>query len=832
MKTDIKGLASSEVLTQREKFGANIVDNRSKHQWLHILWDIVSEPLFLILICSALLYFMLGETNEAIIMVLAIFFVSGISLYQENRSNKAVNSLKKIGSPRVKVSRDGILLEINSEDLVVGDIVWLEDGKIVPADAIIIESNDFSVNESLLTGESIPVFKSINTNENQIKSGTIVVSGACTCEVTQVGKDTEIGKIGESLSNIGHQKTPLQNQIAHFTKTMVIYGVMAFILVCVLNYLSNGDWVKSLLKGLTLAMSVIPEEIPVAFSTFMALGAYHLYRKGVIAKSPYTVETLGAATVICTDKTGTLTENKMQIAAIYDLENDQIFDYRKNDITYTDVLAYAMWSSEVTPFDPMEISIHQAYGEVAKDDLRGEFIMFKEYPLSGTPPIMTHIFYNKNIDTFVVAVKGSVEGVLKQCNLTESTQQKVLQNSNLMAEQGLRVLGVGRGTSTKPPFAEAQQEFLFEFLGLIGFYDPPKANITNVLNQFYDAGIKVKMVTGDFAPTAIAIAEQIGMQNAIKAINGTKIMTMSQEELVKVASKVNVFARMFPEAKLKLIEALKANNEVVAMTGDGVNDAPALKAAHIGIAMGQSGSDVAKGAASLILMDDDLSWMVDAVALGRRIYENLKKAIMYIISIHIPIILIVALPLVLSWVYTDIFSPIHVIFLELIMGPTCSIIFENEPIEANSMQKPPRKMTTNLFAFNELMMSLIQGLAITLVCLSLGYYYMQTGASESLVRTIIYTTLIFSNILLTLVNRSMFYPIWVTIQYKNRMIPFIIAISLVVLLASVYISGVRDLFGFEQLLMRDLLLSFFIAFVGVMWVEIKKMLQYKKINIE
>lgn len=822
MKTHFRGLDDHEVSTNRAKYGANILDESLDNKWYHTFYGILSEPMFLLLLSAALIYFVVGETNEAIIMILAIFFVSSISLYQENKSSNAVDSLRKIGNPKVRAIRDGIEKEISNEELVVGDIILLEDGKIVPADAKIIQSNDFSVNESLLTGESIPVFKSINIEEDQIKSGTIVVSGACICEVTQVGKDTEIGKIGESLSNIGHQKTPLQKQIANFTKTMVVFGVFAFILVCVLNYLSNGDWVKSLLKGLTLAMSVIPEEIPVAFSTFMALGAYHLYRKGVIAKSPYTVETLGAATVICTDKTGTLTENKMQIATIYDLENDQMFDYRKNAITYTEVLAYAMWSSEVTPFDPMEISIHQAYGEVAKDDLRDEFTMFKEYPLSGTPPIMTHIFYNKNIDTFVVAVKGSVEGVLKQCNLAESAQQKVLQNSNLMAEQGLRVLGVGRGTSKKPPFAKAQQEFLFEFLGLIGFYDPPKANIASVLNQFYDAGIKVKMVTGDFAATALAIAEQVGMQNASMAINGTEIMTMSQDELVKVVSKINVFARMFPEAKLKLIDALKANNEIVAMTGDGVNDAPALKSAHIGIAMGQNGSDVAKGAASLILMDDDLSWMVDAVALGRRIYENLKKAIMYIISIHIPIILIVVLPLVFAWSFTDIFSPVHVIFLELIMGPTCSIIFENEPIEANSMQKAPRKMTTNLFAFKELMMSLIQGMTITLACLGLGYYFIQIGARETTVRTIIFTTLIFSNILLTLVNRSMSYPFWITIRYRNRLIPMIILISIIFLMLSIYLPTLQNIFRFEALSAKDLFICFVTAMIGVMWVEINK----------
>lgn len=822
MKTDIKGLESGQVSIPRQRYGANIIKDTSKHQWIHILWGLVSEPLFLILIFSALLYFLLGEINEAIIMILAIFFVSGISLYQENRSSNAVDSLRKISSPKVRVIRDGMEKEISNEDLVVGDIVLLEDGKIVPADAKIIQCNDFSVDESLLTGESVPVFKSIDPIENQLKGGTIVVSGACICEILQVGKNTELGKISESLSNIGHQKTPLQIQIANFTKTMVVFGVIAFILVCGLNYLSNGDWVKSLLKGLTLAMSIIPEEIPVAFSTFMALGAYHLYKKGVIAKSPYTVETLGAATVICTDKTGTLTENKMQIASIYAFESDIWYDFKQNGKAFNPVLEHAMWASEETPFDPMEISIHQAYGELCSNDLRTVFKMYKEYPLSGQPPIMTHIFGNKE-GHFIIAAKGSVEGILKQSVLAESQINMIENHALELAVQGFRVLGVGKSTNYTLPFPKSQQELTFDFLGLVAFYDPPKKNIESVLGRFYQAGIQVKMVTGDFAPTALAIASQVGMQNADKALTGNEIMEMDESLLKKSIGDINVFARMFPDAKLKLIEALKSNDEIVAMTGDGVNDAPALKSAHIGIAMGQNGSDVAKSAASLILMDDNLSWMVDAIALGRRIYENLKKAIMYIISIHIPIILIVVLPLVFAWSFTDIFSPVHVIFLELIMGPTCSIIFENEPIEANSMKKTPRKMTTNLFAFKELMMSLIQGLVITLACLGLGYYYIQNGSGDATVRTIIFTTLIFSNILLTLVNRSMFYPFWITIRYSNRLIPMIILASLIFLMLSIYLPIFQNIFRFEALSAKALIICFVTAMIGVMWVELNKL---------
>lgn len=818
--TTFKGLTNEEVKSSRAKHGTNATIMEGKRGFLQVLKEVVTEPLFVILVGAASIYFVLAEYQEGIIMLVAIGLVSGISLYQENRSRNAIDSLKKLASPLAKVIRNGQTLSIATQDVVLGDLIVVVDGNIVPADAEVLEAHDFTVNESILTGEALPVTKDPIGNSNLLFQGTMVTTGSCVARVTAIGKQTALGKVGQSLQNIEVPKTPLQLQIKSFVRSMVGVGVMAFLIVWGLNYYLSKNWLNALLHGLTLAMSILPEEIPVAFSTFMALGAYHLYKEKVIVRSPYTVETLGAATVICTDKTGTLTENSMQLSAIYDMATNQVYDYTKQPFNINPVLEFAMWSSEIVPFDPMEKAIHQVYGQVAEVDKRPNHNMVHEYPLGGKPPMMTHVFSNG--EHHIIAVKGSVEGVLNQCHLTEAQKTEVLGHTNQFATQGYRVLAVGKASQSLDNLPKTQLEFEFELLGLIAFYDPPKAHIQQVLQQFYNAGIQVKMITGDYAETALAIAQQIDFKGSSTVLNGDEVMQMDEQQLREQVGQVNIYARMFPNAKLRIIEALKANGEVVAMTGDGVNDGLALKAAHIGIAMGQRGSELAKEAASLILVDDDLTHMVDAVALGRRIYENLKKAIQYIISIHIPIILIVTLPLLLFWKFTDFFSPVHVIFLELIMGPTCSIIFENEPIEANSMHKQPRKMGTSFFSLRELSTSIAQGLAITAICLGLGYYFMISGHNISEVRTLIYSTLIFSNLFLTLVNRSFHYSILTTLRYKNNLLPIILVASLVVLLLSIYLTPVRLVFQFAIPPFSHLLMCLASAFVGVMWIEVYK----------
>jgi Ca2+-transporting ATPase len=819
------GLKTEQVIASREQNGSNAIELEEDRVFWHVLKEVVLEPMFILLLAACIIYFLVGQYQEGIIMLVSIFIVSGISLFQEYRSRNAVQALKKLSGAKAKVVRNGIVNQIAAEEIVTGDILLLEEGELVPADGSIVSANDFSLNESILTGESFTVTKTADNNNN-VYRGTLVTSGSASVTVTAVGLKTMFGKIGLSLKEIIIVKTPLQHQIRSFVRKMVWIGAIAFLIVVGFNYYQSGNLVRSFLQGLTLAMSILPEEIPVAFSTFMALGAFRLLRNHIIVKQPQYVETLGSATVICTDKTGTLTQNKMNIEYLYDAVAGKSIPVNGNAELPASLIEYAMWSSETTPFDPMEKKIHDLYERTAIADRRTEFRQVHEYPIAGKPPMMTHIFQNETRET-IIAAKGGPEAILRQSNLSVKEIKHIEEQSLAYARQGYRVLGVGKGRWEEKRWPASQDEFVFDFLGLIAFQDPPKENISQTIQTFNDAGIQVKMITGDYGETALAIAGQIKLEHNSEVLTGNEVLHLTKEELQQKVKKVNIFARMFPEAKLKVIDALKENGEVVAMTGDGVNDGPALKAAHIGIAMGQRGSEVAKNAASLILSDDDLSHMTDAVALGRKIYDNLKKAIQYIVSIHIPIILIVTLPLLMSWKFTNIFSPVHVIFLELIMGPTCSIIYENEPMEAGTMHRPPRKMGSTFLSMRQLIISIIQGLMITAACLGIGYYFIQQGNNDDVTRTVIFITLLFSNIFLTLANRSFQYSIFKTITYKNNLVLLITGITLGFIVLLLYIPFVRDLFELSPLSLTAIGTCALVGIFGTLWIEIWKFLKRK-----
>ncbi|GGI26466.1 ATPase [Pedobacter mendelii] len=709
--------------------------------------------------------------------------------------------------------------DIQTESLVVGDSMLIEEGSSVPADGIIFHSNDFSINESLLTGESLPVFKNTESADRGIYSGTIAETGLAVATVTAIGLETRLGKIGTSLSMIKEQKTPLELQINSFVKKMVIVGAIVFLMVWVINFLHGHLFLDSLLKSLTLAMSIIPEEIPVAFASFMALGAWRLMKLGIIVKQMKTVETLGSATVICTDKTGTLTENRMSLDRAYLPHSGKFTDLNVTpDTELLLLMETAMWASEPIPFDIMEISIVEKYIKYCTNDKRTRFSMRHEYPLSGKPPMMTHILEDRNGNR-VVAAKGAPEAIIEVCHLEKDQKKVVLKAIETLSSSGCRVLGVASADFQGTVFPKTQQELPMVFSGLIAFTDPPKKNIRSVMKDFYRAGIVVKIITGDNAQTTGFIAQEIGFRGAGHGMNGDELMKLSDSELQNQVKETQIFTRMFPEAKLRIINALKANGEVVAMTGDGVNDGPALKAANIGIAMGKKGTEIAKQAASLILPEDDLSKMIEAVAMGRKIYANLKKAIQYIISIHIPIILCVFIPLAFGWRYPNLFSPIHIIFLELIMGPTCSIIYENEPMEKNAMSRKPRLPADTFFNINELSLSIMQGICIALAALLIYRYAIACSFNESVVRTMTFTVLVVSNIFLTLVNRSFFYSILETIKYKNNLVPIIIAITIFLTLAMIYITPLSLFFGFFHLNSVQLLLCFMAGFISVIWLE-------------
>jgi len=557
----------------------------------------------------------------------------------------------------------------------------------------------------------------------------------------------------------------------------------------------------------------------------MALGAWKLMREGIIIKRSSIVETLGSVTVICTDKTGTITENSMQLKHLYDYKSDTIYEQEGFKIKELDELIdYAMWSSEPVPFDPMEITLHKIYEQTQDADKRKDYQLFHEYPLEGKPPMMTHLFENTQKDR-IIAAKGAPEAILNVSELSEDEKNKIRKIIKEFGEQGYRVLGVSKSHFEGNRFPEKQQDFRFEFLGLTAFYDPPKKGIKEVFQHIYDAGIKVKVITGDNADTTNAIALQAGIINTTPAVNGNEVTSSSEDDLMKLSENTTLFTRMFPEAKLEVVNALKAQGNVVAMLGDGVNDGPALKAAHIGVAMGNKGTEIAKSAAALVITNDDLEKLVVGIAAGRRIYANIKKAVQYIISIHIPIILTVSLPLFLGWVFPHIFTPVHVIFLELVMGPTCSIVYENEPIEKNTMRRPPRVLTDTFLNWRELTVSIIQGLVITAGILWMYQYSVDLGNDESKTRSLVFTTLIFANILLSLVNRSFYYSIVESFKNRNFLLVGISALVLALLFIILYVKPVSEFFSVTPLTIRELGFTVVTAAISVLWFELYKLIK-------
>ncbi len=819
---DIAGLTNEQVLHARIKYGQNQLVYKKENTIWQAVKGIVKEPMVALLLVASSIYFFSGKNGDGIFLASAIVLVAFISLYQDSRSRNALEKLKNFTQPTCKVIRNGQTMEVKSEELVVGDSLVVEEGGLIGADGLIVHSNDFSVNESILTGESFPVLKDQTKEDRWIYFGTTVASGLAIATVVSIGNETKLGKIGKSLESISEEKTPLENQISNFVKKMVMAGAVVFLVVWAINYARTFLLLDSLLKALTLAMSILPEEIPVAFTTFMALGAWRLMKMGIVVKQMKTVETLGSATVICTDKTGTITQNKMSLAKLFSLSTlkintvgEELTAEEKNLITI------AMWASEPIPFDPMEIALHQSYASITTQDERPVFTLSHEYPLSGKPPMMTHTFEDSTARR-ITAAKGAPEALLAITSLNENEKQAVKEAIKTLAAEGYRILGVGQSDFTGTDFPTTQQELPFHFKGLVAFYDPPKENIKQVLEDFYKAGLAVKIITGDNAETTVAIAKQVGFRGYDKSISGEELMKLNESELQDCVMTTFVFSRMFPEAKLKIINALKAKGQIVAMTGDGVNDGPALKAAHIGIAMGKKGTEIAKQAASLILLEDDLSKMVDAIAMGRRIYTNLKKAIQYIISIHIPIILTVFIPLALGWIYPNIFSPLHIIFLELIMGPTCSIIYENEPMEANTMAQLPRSLSATFFNWKELAVSMLQGLLIAAGTLLVYLYSVHEGYDEALTRTMTFTVLVVANIFLTLINRSFYYSLWTTLKYKNNMIFIMILITLFIVGLLLYVKPLSRFFQFEALSLLQIIICLVIGFISVIWFEFFK----------
>jgi Ca2+-transporting ATPase len=821
--------------------------------------------MFLLLVFSGALYAGLGDLQEAIMLLGFVFVIMGITIYQERKTERALEALRDLSSPRARVIRDGKQIYVPGREVARGDIVLVAEGDRVPADAVLLSCMDLQADESLLTGESVPVRKlaaeGIPSGEGtrvrpggddlpNIFSGTLIVQGQGVAQVTATGPRTEMGLIGVALENTEQEQTQLQRHSARLVRNMAFVGLFVCVLVVVIYGLTRGHWVDGLLAGLTLAMATLPEEIPVVLTIFLALGAWRIGQKRVLTRRIPAVESLGSATVLCVDKTGTLTLNQMTIARLYAAgafleiaqeQEGEVVDTAKaghgqaksplEEAAYEDfhrLMEYGILASELDPFDPMEKAFTRLGERYFKDTehLHGDWALVHEYPLSRELLAMSHVWQSPKGDAYVIASKGAPEAVANLCHLDEAQMAEVSRSIDAMAEDGLRVLGVGKAIYRGSEWPGAQHDFDFEFLGLVGLADPPRASVAQSLKECRAAGIRVIMITGDYPGTARAIARRIGLEPADVVITGPELDTMSDSELQERIADCNIFARVVPEQKLKLVQALKARGELVAMTGDGVNDAPALKAANIGVAMGQRGTDVARESASLVLLDDDFSSIVAAVRLGRRIFDNLKKAVAYIFAVHTPIIGLTLIPLIMRWPL--IFSPVHVVFLELIIDPACSVVFEAEPEEKNVMTRKPRPVGEPLFGRKVLGVSILQGAVVLAILVAVYALALWRDQSENQARALVFTALIVANLALILTNRSWSRGFISTLRTPNKALWWVLGGAVLFLGLVLYVPALRQLFGFGVLHAVDLAICLAAGVVSVVWFEAFKAIRTRK----
>jgi P-type Ca2+ transporter type 2C len=829
------GLFEAEAAARLKKEGYNELPSSKKRSFFAIAFDVVKEPMFLLLIAGGAIYLLLGDVREAVMLLGFVFFVMGITLYQERKTERALEALRDLASPRALVIRDGVQKRISGREVVRGDIIVLSEGDRVPADAVVLSCVNLSVDESLLTGESVPVRKSSSKDIVQMSrpggddlpfvfSGTLVVQGSGLAQVQAIGIDTEFGKIGTALKMIEPEETLLQKETGKLVRRLAFIGLSLCALVVLAYGITKGNWLNGFLAGITLAMAMLPEEFPVVLTIFLALGAWRISQKRVLTRRVPAVETLGSASVLCVDKTGTLTLNQMSVRNIS--VREKIFDITNSKNTLSDdlheIVEFSMLASQADPFDPMEKALSELGKRTlsATEHLHDDWTLVEEYPLSPHLLAMSRVWKSPENDKYIIAAKGSPEAIADICHLDDKERQSLAEQINTMAREGLRVIGVARSAFSETSLPGGQHDFTFSFMGLIGFADPVRPNVPEAIKECYTAGIRVVMITGDYPVTAQNIASEIGLSKCDEVITGPELEEMDDRELRERIKTVNIFARVVPEQKLCIVNAFKANGEIVAMTGDGVNDAAALKSAHIGIAMGGRGTDVAREASSIVLLDDDFSSIVQAIRTGRRIFDNLKKAMAYIFAIHVPIAGMSLFPVLFGWPL--VLLPMHVVFLELIIDPACSVVFEAETEESNIMNRPPRTLGAPLFDKSMIVFSLLQGAVVLLVVLSVYGISLYRGQGELDARTLCFTTLIVANLGLILTNRSWSRTILSTFRLPNAALWWVLCGAALFLGTVLYLPFLKELFRFDTLHATDLILCLFAGITSILWFEVFK----------
>jgi P-type Ca2+ transporter type 2C len=852
---DANGLTSAMAAAHLKHDSYNELPSAQARSLLSIAWESVQDPIFLLLVGGGIIYWILGDLQEALILLGFVVFLTAISLYQEGKTEHALEALRDLSSPRALVIRDGQRKRIAGREVVRDDILMLAEGDRVPADAIVLSCTNLSTDESLLTGESLPVRKIAAVGYVEmarpggdelpfVYSGTLVVQGQGIVKVRSIGTQTEMGKIGNALQKVPPEVTPLQREMNRLVSRLFGIALALCVAIVIIYGATTGDWLKGILAGITLAMAILPNEFPVVVTIFLALGAWRISQNHVLARRTSAVETVGSVTVLCVDKTGTLTLNQMvvqQLFAYNHPESPQPYDLALHSEAALpeavhELVEFCILASQRDPFDPME----KAFKELGDrslahtEHLHSDWKLLREYPLSPQLLAMSHVWQSADCKLYEIAAKGAPEAIADLCHFTPEQQKILTTQVSEMAAQGLRVLGVAKASllDAPPPFLpphpvltpehlpDKQHDFPFQFLGLVGLSDPVRPTVAAAIQECHTAGIRVVMITGDYSETAQTIARQVGLLQTGNTITGAELDRMSDTELQQRIENTNIFARAVPEQKLRIVNALKDKGEVVAMTGDGVNDAPALKAAQIGIAMGQRGTDVARESAALVLLDDDFSSIVQAVKLGRRIFDNLRKAMSYLIAIHIPIAGMSLIPVLFK--LPLVLLPIHVAFLHLIIDPACSIVLEAEPAEANVMQRPPRNPKEPLFGKKTLGLAMLQGGGILVIILTVFAIAIYRNQGELDVRALTFTTLIVANLGLILSESSTSHLSLKILKSPNPALWWVVGGGVFFMAIVLYIPFLRNLFSFSFLHPIDLAICLGGGLVSLLWFELLK----------
>lgn len=837
----LRGLTEAEAATRLQAEGFNELPAAKARNLLRIAWEVIREPMILLLISAAVIYFFLGELSDSLVLMGSIFFVVGIDLYQQRKTEHALEALRDLSSPRAMVVRDGQHRRIAGREVARGDIVIVSEGDRIPADGVLLSAVNLSVDESLLTGESVSVRKVASDHPIDeigppggddlpfVFSGTLVVQGQGFAEIRATGAKTELGKIGKALGSIQPESTKLQGEVNRLAGVLAILALSLCAVIIIVYGLTRGSWVNGILAGITTAMALLPEEFPVVLTVFLALGAWRISQKQVLTRRGNAIEALGSATVLCVDKTGTLTQNRMAVRKLFADGKTQDVNPKTNVLpdAFHELLEYSILASKRDPLDPMEIAF-QEFGSRSlsnTEHLHHDWELKHEYPLSPALLSMSRAWSLASEQGLVIAAKGAPEAIAELCRLSPDGLKEIAARASGMASEGLRVLGVAKSKWGRSPLPVSQRELTFEFIGLVGLADPIRPEVPAAVEECHRAGIRVIMITGDYPGTAQNIARQVGISAPDQVLTGLEVGKLTDAELRERVRLTNIFARMVPEQKLRLVSALKANGEVVAMTGDGVNDAPALKAAQIGTAMGGRGTDVARESADLVLLDDSFSSIVEAIRQGRRIFDNLRKAMSFVLSVHVPIAGLALIPVLARWPL--VLMPVHIVFLELIIDPACSIAFEAEPEEPGSMQRAPRKADEPLLSRRRIVMSVLQGLSVLLVVFLVFAVARYRGESDTTARTLAFAILVIGNLMLILTNRSWTLPIVATLRTPNRSLWWVVLGAFTLLALVIYVPFLQALFRFSPLHLPDIAVCLAGGVASLLWFEGWKLVRNK-----